>query len=386
MSILTRDDLKTLYQEQEGVCISIYMPTHSKATETDKGRIQLKNLLAEAEKQLLTAGLRVSDVQKLLEPAHKFLWDNLFWRHQDEGLALFLSSETFYCYSLPYDFEALAVVADCFYIKPLLPLLADDGHFFILALSLNRVRLLLSTRYSVGEVDLAEISVSLAGTLVPVGPERKLQSHTGSGPSGNARRAVIFHGYGAVDKQIRANILRYFRQIDAGLSSLLKNEHAPLLLAGVESLLPLYREVNSYPHLIGESIMGNLEGLRMEDLHQRGLTIVQPLFQQTHRQAVAKYQQLIGIRSEKAANDPFQIIGAANYGRIETLFVALGQRLWGRFDPNTGTVELHNTKELGDGDLLNFAAIQTMINGGTVYVAKSKEMPSRSLFAAIYRY
>jgi hypothetical protein len=68
------------------------------------------------------------------------------------------------------------------------------------------------------------------------------------------------------------------------------------------------------------------------------------------------------------------------------LFVALDQRLWGRFDPDTGTVELHHTKELRDGDLLNFAAIQTMINGGTVYVAKSQEMPSRSLFAAIYRY
>ncbi|MFZ1399995.1 MAG: hypothetical protein WAS33_24025, partial [Candidatus Promineifilaceae bacterium] len=98
MSILTRDDLKTLYQEQEGVCISIYMPTHPKTTETDQGRIQLKNLLAEAEKHLLAAGLRVPDAQKLLEPAQKFLWDKLFWRHQDEGLALFLSEETFYHY------------------------------------------------------------------------------------------------------------------------------------------------------------------------------------------------------------------------------------------------------------------------------------------------
>ena len=75
MSILTRDDLKTLYQEQEGVCISIYMPTNPSATETDQGRIQLKNLLAEAEKHLLAAGLRVPDAQKLLEPAQQFFED-----------------------------------------------------------------------------------------------------------------------------------------------------------------------------------------------------------------------------------------------------------------------------------------------------------------------
>ena len=113
---------------------------------------------------------------------------------------------------------------------------------------------------------------------------------------------------------------------------------------------------------------------------------MQPLFQQARRQAVAQYQRLIGIRSEKAASDPFQIIGAAFFGRIETLFVALDQRLWGRFDPETGAVELHQDKKRGDGDLLNFAAIQTMMNGGTVYVARAEEMPSRSLFAAIYRY
>jgi hypothetical protein len=386
MSILTRDELKKLYKEQEGVCISIYMPTHPRATETDQGRIQLKNLLTEAEKHLLAAGLRVPDAEKLLEPAHKFLWDNLFWRHQDEGLALFLSSEIFYHYSLPYDFESQAIIADRFYIKPLLPLLADDGQFFILALSQNQVRLLQGTRHSINEVDLAEIPATLAETNVSAGPEKQLQFHTGSGPSGSGRRAAIFHGDGAGDEQTRTNILRLFRQIDVGLSALLRNEHAPLLLAGVDCLLPLYREVNSYPHLTSEGITGNPEKLRAEELHQRGWTIVQPLFQQARQEAAARYQQLIGSGCEKAANDPFQIIGAAVYGRVETLFVALDQRLWGRFDPEIGAAELHQDKERGDGDLLNFAAIQTMMNGGTVYVAKAKEMPSRSLFAAIYRY
>jgi hypothetical protein len=386
MSILTRDDLKTLYQEREGVCASLYMPTHPRATETDQGRIQLKNLLAEAEKRLLAAGLRIPDAQKLLEPAQEFLWDNLFWRHQDEGLALFLSSEAFYHYSLPYDFETQAVIADRFYIKPLLPLLADDGQFFILALSQNQVRLLQGTRQSISEVDVAEIPASLAETMVTARPEKQLQFHTGSGPSGSGRRAAIFHGHGADNKQFRTNTLRYFRQINSGLSAWLTNEHAPLLLAGVDYLLPLYKEVNSYPHLVDDVISGNPEELRPEELRQQGWAIVQPLFQQARRKAGAQYQQLFGSRSEKATNDPLHIIQASFYGRIETLFVALGQQLWGRFHPETGAVELHQDKERGDGDLLNFAAIQTMMNGGTVYVAKLEEMPSRHILAAVYRY
>ena len=274
MSILTRDDLKTLYQEREGVCVSIYMPTNPSETETDQGRIQLKNLLAEAEKHLLAAGLRVPDAQKLLNPAQKFLWDKHFWRHQDEGLALFLSAGAFYYYRLPYLFEAQAVIAGRFHIKPLLPLLADDGQFFILALSQNQVRLLQGTRHSIREVDIAEIPASLTETMMADGPEIQLQFHTKSGASGNGRRMAIFHGHGAADKQSRTNIRRYFRQINNGLSDWLVNEHAPLLLAGVDHLLSLYKEVNSYPHLIEEVITGNPETLQAEELHQRGWAIV----------------------------------------------------------------------------------------------------------------
>lgn len=386
MSILTRDDLQTLYQEQEGVCISIYMPTNPSETETDQGRIQLKNLLAEAEKHLLAAGLRVPDAQKLLEPAHKLLWDKLFWRYQNEGLALFLSAETFYHYHLPYHFEAQAVIAGRFHIKPLLPLLADDGQFFILALSQNEVRLLQGTRHSIGEVDMADIPTSLAETLAADGPEKQLQFHTSSGSPGGGKRAAIFHGHDASGKLSRTNIRRFFRQINSVLSAWLVNEHAPLLLAGVDNLLPLYKEVNSYPHLLEEVITGNPEMLRAEELHQRGWTIVQPLFQQARRQAGAEYQRLIRNDSKKAANDPLQIIQAAFNGRIETLFVALGQRLWGRFDPETGTVDLHQEKGGGDGDLLNIAIIQTMMNGGAVYAVPLEEMPSRNILAAVYRY
>ena len=387
MSILTRDDLKTLYQEREGVCVSIYMPTNPSETETDQGRIQLKNLLAEAEKHLLAAGLRVPDAQELLEPAQKLLWDKLFWRHQNEGLALFLSAETFYHYRLPYHFEAQAVIAGRFHIKPLLPLLADDGQFFILALSQNQVRLLQGTRHSIGEVDVADIPASLAETMVSDGPEKQFQFHTKSGPSsGSGRRTAVFHGHGAADKQSRTNIRRYFRQINSGLATWLVNEHAPLVLAGVDNLLPLYKEVNSYPHLVEEVISGNPEMLRADELHQRGWAIVQPLFQQARRQAGAEYQQLIRSGSEKASNDPLQIIQAAFNGRIETLFVALGQRLWGRFDPETGAVELHQEKGGGDGDLLNIAVIQTMMNGGAIYAVPLEEMPSQNILAAVYRY
>lgn len=386
MRILTRDDLQTVYQDREGICVSIYMSTHPGTTEPDYGPNLLENLLAKARKHLLAAGLCLSDTNKLLEPAQRLICDKRFWRYQGEGLALFLSEETFYHYRLPCNFEAQVVIAGRFHIKPLLPLLADDGQFFILALSQNQVRLLQGTRHSAREVDIAGIPANLTSTMVVDGPKKQLQFHTKPEATGSKRWTAISHGYNGIDKQSRINIRRYFRQINNELFIWLANEHAPLLLAGADHLLTLYNEVNSYPHLLDEVILGNPEKLQADELQQRGWAIVQPLFQRARRQARVQYQQLTRICSEQVANDPMQIIQAALNGRVETLFVALGQRLWGRFDPETGAVKLHHEKGGGDCDLLNIAVIQTMMSGGAIYAVPLEEMPSRNLLAAVFRY
>ena len=39
----------------------------------------------------------------------------------------------------------------------------------------------------------------------------------------------------------------------------------------------------------------------------------------------------------------------------------------------------------GDEDLLEFAAIQTLLNGGTVYMVGAEKMPESDPFAAVFR-
>ena len=96
----------------------------------------------------------------MLEPASKLLQEPYFWQHQSDGLAIFLSANRVRRYRLPLHFEELVVVIDNFYIRPLLPLFTGDGQFYILALSQNDVRLLNGTRYSVSEVDIAQLAGS----------------------------------------------------------------------------------------------------------------------------------------------------------------------------------------------------------------------------------
>ena len=167
--------------------------------------------------------------------------------------------------------------------------------------------------------------------------------------------------------------MRYFRQIDQGLQDFLREEPAPLVLAGVEYLLPIYKEANTYPHLLGEGITGNPEGVSPEELHRQAWALVEPHFRQEQEKAAARYRQLAG--TGKTANDAREIVPAAYHGRVECLFVAVGRQQWGDYDPGTDQVSIHPEPQPGDFDVLDLAATQTLLQGGTVYAVEPAEVP-----------
>lgn len=388
MDMLDRDELKRLSGKRDGWHVSIFMPTHRAGPETQQDPIRLKNLLGKAEEDLIAAGLRPPEAQELLQPAEKLLHDGLFWQHQSDGLAMFLSPDLFRRYRLPFDFEELTVVADRFHIKPLLPLLSGDGRFYVLALSQNEIQLLQGTRYSVSEVNPEDIPESLAEALKYNDPEKRLQFHTTTRtPGGKGERPAAFHGHGVASADDPKNyILRYFHRVDEGLGELLGSERAPLVLAGVDYLLPIYREANTYPHLVAEGIEGSPEELRAEELHERAWPILQPLFLEARKEAAAQYRQLAGAGSEQASSDLKEVVPAAYVGRVGTLFVALHTQKWGTFDADTHEVRLHGEEAPGDEDLLDLAAVHTLVNGGAVYAVEPEKVPDGAPLAAVFRY
>lgn len=383
MDLFTGEELGRLIQKKVTPCVSIYMPTHRVFPETKQDPIRFKNLLREAEERLKIAGLRSLEAKKLLKPAKALIKDGLFWQYQGDGLATFISSDVFYHYRLPLKFNELLVVTDRFHIKPLLPLFSQDGRFFILALSQNEVRLLQCNRFSVKEVELNNVPRSLSEALKYDDPEKQLQFHTRT-PTAAGERAAMFHGQGVGTDDVKDNILRFFHQVDDGLHKLVRKEQAPLILAGVEYLFPIYREANSYPHLIEEGITGNPEGLKAEELHEQALKIVEPYFLKPQEKAMTQYKQLAG--SGRASNNPKAIVEGAYDGRIEILIVAVGIQQWGFFDLKTRMVHLHPEAETGDEDLLDFSAVLTFLNGGKVYAVKPEEMPDEAPVAAVFRY
>lgn len=382
MNFALRDELRALVKNTRGPCVSIFMPTHRAGIETSQDHIKLTNLLRQADKQLHELGVRGPEAKDLLSQAEELVRDTFFWRKQTDGLALFISPEVFRTYQLPLDLNELVVVANRFHLKPLLRLFSVDGKFFILALSQKDVRLFQCTRYDISEVSLEGIPKSLEEALqYDLSTKQRFHARM-PGSSGNADS--MFHGHGSGTDDSKTDILHYFIKVNAGVHSFLKDSQVPLILAAVDYIMPLYREANTYANLFGEGIVGSPDELSPQELHKHAWPIVESYFRKEQEAALARIMDRTG--TGLSSNDIEEIISAAYFGRVDTLFVATGLHRWGIFAPESNMVKIHEQAEPGDEDLLDYAALQTFLHRGSVYAVKPEEVPGEGPASALFRY
>ncbi len=391
MDHFTKQSLNELVASVTGPCISIYMPTERKGAETQQGPIRLKNLLTQVTEELAAMDMRTPDIQDLLAPIHALSGGNQFWQYQSDGLAILLAPDLLATYRVPLPFKETAIVNDRFYIKPLLPMLSGDGAFYLLTLTQGGVQLFYGSRFSLSEVELGEgVPKSLAEELRYDDFEASLQSHTASAPSvGGDRGSAIFHGHagGGEKSETKEHLLRFFRQLDNGVRDIIEgNEHPPLLLAGIDSLRGLYGQVNQYKNLLAEGVDHDPEALTTQELHERAWSIVKPIFATKQQDALDAYHHLAGTADARAAHTIEQIAPAAYFQRVDTLFMPQDISIWGTFDPTKNKVLTQQERQPGDEDLVDFAAVHTLVNGGTVYMVEPERLPEGTTLAAILRY
>jgi len=365
MSLLSLDEIKVLTEKQEGLCVSLFMPTHRMGSETQQNQIRFKNMLKKAEEELIQSGMRNTNAKEFLKPAQELLSDLPFWRNQRDGLAFFLSPKNRRYFCLPVDFKELLVVADQFHLKPLVPMLSGDVRYYILAISKNEIRLIECTRFSARRVDIQGLPENLDAALNLDEYQKRLQRHAGT-------------------EDEKGKILLYFQEVDRGLRPFFRDKKTPLLFAGVDYLFPIYREASTYAHLYPRAIAGNPEELSEEELMEDAGPVMEPYFEKERKKSVNQFYEFYG--TGRASTGIEDIVKAATHARIATLFVATGVQKWGTYDPGLDRVILSGQGSEGARDLLDFAAVETLLNGGLVYAVSPRDVPEKAAMAAVFRY
>jgi hypothetical protein len=371
-----------------------------KGAETQQNAIRLKNLHRQAAEELAQWREQYPDVitasaaDELLQPLTRLADDQAFLQHQSEGLAIFLAPGHNEHFQLPMTVEERVVIGESFWLRPLIPLLREEDYFYLLTLNQGGVQLLRASRYAIAPVELGdEVPRSLAEALRYDDFERQLQFHTRTGTATDSGdRSAVFHGQGGADEASNTeHILRFFRALDNGVRDLLEGaDHPPLVLAGLPFLQGLYRQVNRYNNLLDEGVDHDSEAVTEAELHERAWSLVSPLFQADRTQAMDQYQHLQGTNDQRAMANLEAVVPAAYFQRVDTLFLLSDEPVWGVFDAEENAVHLHTDYQPGANDLMNFAAIHTLLNGGAVYDLTAPDateaLTGESSVAAILRY
>lgn len=389
MDLLSRDEIADLARTNGEPCVSVFMPTQHVESEVSQNAIRLKNLMRQIRLEMEGTGYRESNIEPLLRPLSSLVDNSSFWLDEGDGFAAFLTAETSRVFRLPLKFEELVVTGSRFHLKPLFPLMAVNNRFYVLALSKNDVKLYQGTHYGMNEVESTEFPRSLLEVIFDEVQDRGLQIHTGNVAGG--RHDAIYHGHGVTsddaDHRPHDKLVRFFREIDHGIRDALNGESAPLLLAGVEYYLPLYKEVNGYKNLVPDTIVqGNPDHMKAKDLHLRAWEAVEPIFLESQTTAVERFRHLSSNGQGLASTDIHAIVPGAKFGRVDLLLVEIGAHAWGRYDAFANMLELHDERQAGDDDLLDYAAVQAFLQGGTVHALRSENMPAEGGIAATFRF
>lgn len=298
----------------EGPWVSILLPTHRTGRESLAARSQFQNLL-----KIASAELEGHDsADEVLAPLRELVEQRDFWLNQSDGLAVYSAPGLMRTFRVPAQLPDEVSVGAYPRLAPLATFMsAAGGSFDLLALSGNSVKLFEGTRGSIGELSLGEgTPTSLDEVLTDRDRQPQLQHSPQSAGGGVAN----FHGHGGDSEISTAIIERFFRQVAAGVDTVLgRAAQRPMILAGVAEHGATFRSISSRKNILAEMVTGNPERLSDIELHERAWPIAEQALRVDDAALTDRYNELVG--TGKASDDVAYIAKAAAEGRVETLLV-----------------------------------------------------------------
>jgi hypothetical protein len=360
--VITLADVKAL-AGAAGRCITLVMPIPNSAELAAK----LKSVLRSVRKQLVERDMDIESADGLFAPIKELAVNLPMARTWSNSLIAFRSPDAFRHYWMRGRLIDMAEVGDRFAVRPVLAALAREQRFHLLAIGRHHVRLFRSTPHHTDEVRLEGIAPqNMQEFLQTRQPDHLLEDRMAAGPSVGSMRGVIV-GTSSESEKEQDRFRHFLKQVESGVTKLLQRDGEPLVLAGVEYDVAIYRQLNTYPHLLAQAVHGSPERLTAPNLHNRAWEIVSQCPSEPLMKALADYRRHSG--AALVLGDAGAIGKAAAEGRVAGLFLLENAGAAGKAD-----------------DPLNVAALETVLHGGWAFELNAADMPSKDPATALLRF
>lgn len=352
----------------QGPCITVVVPAHHPGAQEGSRKALVHALVRTAGEQM-NRGKFAGQAAELLAPLEEIAQESGV-KAGGAGFAIFRSPEYTARYYLP-DTPAKSpveklVIADHFYLTPFVADAFAPHDFFVLGLSIKKLRLF---SYVNGECKELPLPAAVPASLDAAGgfdkPDHDLETRSASGPSTGIMRGVRV-GTLSDREKFPEYLHHFFEIVDRGLKPTLDGK--PLLLMGVHEEVTAYRRAAKHAHILSADCVGSIDVLTLPDIETRAAKACRAHHQLIGEHILAEYQEMPD-RGRTLADVP-AVVRAAGEGRVHRLCVRTGAQVMGP----------------SGEDLVNTAVAETLRAGGEVFMLQENKMPETLPLAAILRY
>jgi hypothetical protein len=373
---LAEADIRTLAKVEDPHCLSFFV-----GSSLEHNILNLKALVKDARNLLSTRGLDPKAIQELLAPVEALITENDLPVGVHETCVIFASESQFAIFVVALKIDQRVVVSNRFYLKPALPCLIRTRQFHVLAISENAARLYRCEDDQCHEVHL-DAPISLRAVMSSRDHSTILQAH--SSAAGGHGGSLTYHAHSGPIEDVHENRRIYCRHISGLVEKQIGKSGDPLILACVHEYLPLYREVNHYPALQEEAILGSPDRLTVKEIQVEGQAVVDHMSAKRTANALDEYKRHRNTpRSSSALRE---ILRGTLEGRVQSVFVASDSDTWGSFNRSTLALSPLSEATSGAEEMTNLIALETLLHGGMAYAVSSAMLTEGESAAALFRY
>lgn len=361
-------ELADLIEHRDLASVTIYLPSSPVPVERESLQFQLRQLAIEADEKLKSAGVD-ADSRRAIAAAHEALQgDREFWDSQAHSLALFLSPQHTFAFTVANSLPKLLAIGDRFDVGPLIRAVSFPQRAHVLTLTESSVHLYeLDAEQRATEVPLPELPKDLGDVLW-------------RDPHGGSKDRIREEG--ATGPRIERE--RYCTLVQEEVLKVINGSGDPLILCASSDLEPAYRAVNKYSGLLEQGIAQHPNSQSAADLDRQARDILDAVYAQRLADWRAQFHDLRG--AGRAVSQLTEVARAATAGSVsELLFDLDATTLEGHVD-EAGAIAPAETRSATTYGLIDELAARVLRSGGTVKAVRREDLPDDNPVAAILRY
>ncbi|MCW4386747.1 hypothetical protein OH146_13280 [Salinibacterium sp. SYSU T00001] len=361
----TLEDITELADRRSDASVMISLPTSPVASEVERLRLEYKNAMKEADRQLEAADID-TDVRTAVRRRLDEVVEGEFWTHLAQGAVIFATPDFAREYRVQTPVPSRVAVGDRFDIGPLLRSLAFARTGYVLAVTEGSAR-------------LASISADVGPTEIPLDLPDDI--HSVFERAENSGAADMHRAQGATGDKVE--LRKYCRIVQEAVIRAINGRQAPLVLAASNEMLSAYREVNSYPLLLEECVDVNPSSLSLQDLEDKA----RGALRKDYENSLAEWRETFGTRLNhgRASVNVADIARAASMGAVEELHFDVADDSEGIIDAD-GDITPAPVPGATSFGIFDEIAVRVLRLGGTVRAVQKRDLPGKQGIAAMLRF